>query len=226
MQLVTKPTLKSEIIPIVLMVFSLSASFYFYLHFPDRVPTHWNIAGEVDGWSTRSFGAFFFPALTLAIYLLLLVIPNLDPKKERYEQFLKPYHIFKNFLVLFLVVVYFLVGANGIGYKIDIALVMPLGVGLLFILLGNYMGKIKMNWFMGIRTPWTLSSEEVWNKTHRLGGKAFILGGVLMALTAIGPPVWKIIVFILVMTVILFGTLIYSYVLYAREQKNKNSSAQ
>jgi len=105
-----KLTLKSEFVSIVLLLLGVVASFYFYTNFPEQVPTHWNFQGQVDSYSSRGFGAFFFPILNIAVYLLFLAIPFLDPKKDRYQEFSQPYHVFKNVLVAFMTLIYFFVG--------------------------------------------------------------------------------------------------------------------
>ena len=217
-----KPTLKTEILPILLLVMAAAASFYFYANFPERVPIHWNMAGEVDSYGSRATGAFLFPGILVGMYLLFLIIPYIDPKKARYIQFRKVYHIFKAFMIFFLAAIYFIASLNALGYNIPVGLWVPMMVGLLFIVIGNYMGKIKSNWFMGIRTPWTLSSEEVWNKTHRFGGKVFIFGGILMILMYFLPLNCRLPLFIIIITIILLGTVGYSYMLYRREEKKKD----
>ena len=219
MQNPIRPTLKTEIIPIILILISIPLSFYFYANFPDRVPTHWNFAGEVDGWSSRGFAAFFFPALIAAIYLMMLIIPYADPKRERYDQFKKIYHLVKLVLVIFFVLIYIVSGLIGIGYNLPIKIFIPTGVGLLFIILGNYLGKVKQNWFMGIRTPWTLSSDIVWNKTHRLGGKLFIVAGLIMILGAFIPAKFYGPLFIIGISSVLLIPIIYSYIIYRQEKK-------
>lgn len=216
-----KPSLKSEIIPLLLIIFTIAASFYFYANFPDRVPMHWNFNGQVDGWGSKITGAFVLPIVILVMYIMFLLIPYLDPKKDRYEQFVKVYHLFKDYIIAFMVLVYFITGLAGLGYNMPVGLIIPIGVGILLILIGNYMAKIKMNWFMGIRTPWTLSSEEVWNKTHRMGGKIFILGGILIILSGIAPLSWRLPIFILTMILLLFGTIGYSYWVYRQENNKK-----
>ena len=151
-----QPSLKTEIIPLTLIVLSFIASIYFYLHFPEKVPTHWNIRGEVDGYASKGFGAFFFPIMNVGIYLLLLFLPNIDPKKDRYVDFSKAYHMIKNFMIGFMTLIYFYTGFSGLGYKLfSITIIISIGLGLLFLVIGNYMGKVKSNWFIGIRTPWT-----------------------------------------------------------------------
>ncbi|PIR13762.1 hypothetical protein COV49_01035 [Candidatus Falkowbacteria bacterium CG11_big_fil_rev_8_21_14_0_20_39_10] len=216
-----KPTIKTELPPIILILVTFLSSFYFYARFPEQVPTHWNMAGQVDDYSPRAFAAFFFPALALFMYILFLILPHLDPRKERYAQFKRIYHIFKTLIVAMMALIYFIVGFSGLGYNISVSLWMPVLIGLLFIVMGNYLSKIKPNWFMGIRTPWTLSSEEVWNKTHRFGGKIFILGGLLMILEPLLPTNFQLAVFIITMVIILAGTVGYSLIAYLQEKKNK-----
>ncbi|MDD5527949.1 MAG: SdpI family protein [Patescibacteria group bacterium] len=214
-----KLTIKSEFFSILLIVISIIASFYFYVHFPDRVITHWNLAGEPNGYSGRAFAAFFFPALFVGMYLLFIFLPMLDPRKERYAEFAKIYNVFRNLIIFILVVIYFVASFNNLGANLNINVWVPGAVGLLFIVLGNYMGKIKPNWFVGIRTPWTLSSETVWNKTHRFGGKVFIIGGLLMISAGLAPLSWRLPIFVADIIILLFGTVVYSYFAYLQEKK-------
>ena len=215
-----KPNLKTEFIPVLFLLISIIASFYFYANFPEKVPTHWNFQGEIDGWSGKTFAAFFFPGLNLIMYLCFLIFPYLDPKKERYADFIKVYHIFKGLLIAVMTIIYFYVGLAGIGYELPISTVIPTTIGILFIILGNYMGKIKPNWFMGIRTPWTLSNEEVWNKTHRLGGKLFILVGIFMIFGTILPPSVFWFLFIMGVITVSIIPMAYSFIIY-KKLKNK-----
>ncbi len=215
-----KPTIKTEILPILILAAAIISSFYFYSHFPEKVPTHWNFAGEVDDWGSRAI-AFIIPAVMVIMYVLFMVLPFLDPKKEKYEQFSKVYHVFKDIIILFMAIIYFATSLNALGYNLPIGIIVPVGVGLLFIIIGNYMGKIKSNWFVGIRTPWTLSSEEVWNKTHRFGGKMFMLGGVLIAIDAFLPINYRLAVFMAAIILVLLGTVGYSYLIYLKEKRGK-----
>jgi len=214
-----KPTVKTEFIPLILIILTLVSAVFFYNNLPERIAIHWNIAGEVDGYGSGQTQAIIFPLLIIGIYFLFLLIPYLDPKKERYEQFSKVYHIFKLLLLILFVVIYFITGLNGLGYNLPVGAIIPALIGLLFIILGNYMGKIKMNWFMGIRTPWTLSSENVWNKTHRFGGKMFVLAGLLMMAQIFLPLIFRLPIFIISITILTLGTFVYSYVVYLKEKK-------
>jgi uncharacterized membrane protein len=214
-----KPTIKSELFSLAMIAVSIVASIYFYQHFPDRVITHWDFAGQPNGWSGRGFAAFFLPVLLIGMYVLFLWLPSLDPKKERYAEFAKAYAVFRNFIIFFLVLIYFIASLNNIGYNFDVGVSVSLAVGLLFMILGNYLGKLKPNWFVGIRTPWTMSSETVWNKTHRFGGKVFILGGFIMILTSLVPLAWRLPLFIANIIVLSLGTVVYSYIVYLQEKK-------
>jgi len=221
-----KPNLKTEILPILFILVSIVFSFYFYANFPERVATHWNFAGEPDGWSGKGFAAFFFPAFMIIMYLLLLFLPSTDPKKDRYDEFKGVYHIFKGYFAFFFALIYFIASLNNIGFNFNVGLFVSIGVGLLFIVIGNYLGKVKRNWFLGIRTPWTLSSEEVWNKTHRFGGKLFIVIGIVMMLTGISPTKWRVIIFIPSLIIFFFAIFAYSYIVYLKEKNASTSSAQ
>ena len=216
-----KPTIKTEIISIIFLIIAIASSFYFFVNFPERVPIHWNIAGEPDGWGSPMTAAFLFPVIIFGMYLMFLAIPYLDPKKKRYEQFAKIYHIFKTAFIVLMTLMYFVTSFNALGANISINFWIPLLVGVLFIIIGNYMAKIKPNWFMGIRTPWTLSSEEVWNKTHRLGGKLFIISGIIMILLYFFPESIKIPLLLGNILALVIVTIGYSYYLFVKESKKK-----
>jgi len=214
-----KPTFKTEILPILLIFFSIISSGLMFLQMPQKIPTHWNFQGEIDNWGNSSSHILTINLVMIGMYLLFLFLPYIDPHKKRYEQFKKTYHIFKNILLSFLAIIFFLTNLNAVGHKINISLWIPILVGILFIIIGNYMAKIKMNWFMGIRTPWTLSSEEVWNKSHRLGGKLFIIAGLLIAVNGFFPPAYRVPIFIAVIAMILIGTFLGSYLIYLKTKK-------
>jgi uncharacterized membrane protein len=214
-----KPSFKTEAISIVTVIAAIATAVISYEHLPARVISHWNFYGQADAWSSREFHVYFFPALTAGMYLLFLVVPNLDPKKERYQDFIKPYNVFRTTILFVIYLIYLLATLVNVGYEINIAKTVPLLIGGLMIMLGNYMGKIKKNWFVGIRTPWTLSSENVWNKTHRLGGAMFVLFGLTMIITPFLSKVLGLTLFALGIIGITIIPMTYSYILYRREKK-------
>lgn len=216
-----KPSFKTEWFSLVLIVLSFLAAYYFYQSFPDRVPTHWNFQGEVNGYSSPLVASILMPVISLVVYLIFIFMPYFDPKKEQYAKFSRAYHAFKDLLIAFLFATFMMIGLNGIGYPVNIGFWMPIMIGLLFVVIGFLLDKVKMNWFMGIRTPWTLSSEEVWRKTHKLSSKVLMVSGVLIALTSLVPNTAKIVLFIIAVVLIVLAMPIYSFILYSKENKKK-----
>lgn len=217
-----KANILTEILPLALILLSGGLSLYFYQNFPEQVVTHWNIAGEPDGYSGKTFAAFFFPIFILIIYLVMLFIPNIDPHQNRYQEFSRVYHIIKALIITFLVLIYIYIGLAGLGLNIPINQIMPGSIGLLLMIFGYYLPKIKPNWFLGIRTPWTLSSENTWAKTHILGGKIFLVGGLLITTLSFIRLTDDLII-MMFFTAIIFMAIIpvvYSYWIYRQEKKS------
>jgi uncharacterized membrane protein len=214
-----KITPKSEAVPVLFIIATFVLAAYNWQAFPEIVPIHWNLSGQADNFGPGKVSAIGFPLVMVGIYALFLLLPFFDPKQEKYEQFQKPYHIIKAVLVVFCSLMYLATSLYILGYPVRIEQVMPLLIGILFVVLGNYMGKLKINWFIGVKTPWTLSSEEVWNKTHRFSGKLFVLSGFLMMAQAWLPEAWRMPVFIIMIAVLLGGTIGYSYLAYVRQDK-------
>jgi len=221
-----KPNLRIEIIPLILIFATIISSVYFFTVLPEEVPVHWNLQGEVDRTGSKIFHVVFFPLLVLGMYLMFLLIPYLDPKKERYEQFKKIYHVFKNTFVAFMSLVFFLTSLNALGYNLPIEKYMPIFVGILFVIIGNYLSKIKPNWFMGIRTPWTLSSEENWRRTHQMGGKIFILSGIIFVSIPFLPIEWRGWLMGASIALAVIGTIGYSLYTYLTIDKKNEKNQQ
>ena len=145
----------------------------------EQVPTHWNMHGEVDGTMPRFPGAFLAPVIGIALCILLPLLRRIDPRSRSYDRFDGTFNIVVNAVALLMSAVQIMTLAVALGYELDVTRWMMVGSGVLFVVLGNYMPRIRSNWWMGIRTPWTLESEEVWRRTHRFGGRAFVAGGVI-----------------------------------------------
>ncbi|WP_041468329.1 SdpI family protein [Geobacillus sp. C56-T3] len=214
--------MKVSRLAIVLTVLAYFLSLAALPYLPDEVAIHWSASGEADGFSNKWLGAFLPPLLMTFLIMLMGVLPKFDPKKESYGRFQKSYGIVNAALACFFLLLHIATLAYNLGVSVDIGRLVPLGVGALLIVLGNYMPKIKPNYFIGIRTPWTLESETVWNKTHRLGGKVFIVMGMLLMLTAFSRGDIQ---FVLLMLVIVFGNLylIVQSFLYFRKEQRKRS---
>jgi len=170
----------------------------------------------VDGYSHKAVAAIIMPALPLLIYLFMTVIPKLDPKRENYEKFASTYEKIRLAIVIILGVFTFIPLLSALGYSVNVSLLMRITIPILFMIIGNYLGKIRFNYFTGLRVPWTLANEEVWNKTHRLGGKLIVLGGFIGLLSVFFPPVFGFILLITAIFVPLVITIVYSYLSYRK----------
>lgn len=214
-----KYSIKTEIVPFLILFLTIALSFWAYPLLPDMVVSHWDFSGQANGWSSREFHVLLFPALLFGMYLMFNLMPKFDPRSERYQEFSGVYLIMRNFIMLILLVVFAAATLSNLGYAINIGATVSGAVGLLMILLGNYFGKLKRNYFVGIKTPWTLSSENVWNKTHRLGSRVFIIWGIGLVLAPwLAPTIAFIILFGGLIT-ILIGLTLYSYLEYRKEKK-------
>lgn len=196
----------------------LVVAIWAYPQLPPRVPSHWNFRGEVDGYSARWVAAFVLPAAIFVMTGLMHLFPKIDPRGPNYAKFPDTYWFLMNGILLFMGFMSLAVLANGLGAPVPIGRVAPIGVGFLFVVIGNYLGRVQPNWFLGIRTPWTLSSDTVWRKTHRVGGRLFVLGGLLLMAAAFLPGVRAVIVFIVTMVVVAVVPLVYSFILWKRER--------
>lgn len=170
---------KSNIYNLLIIIATFLLGILMYNKLPESIPIHWNFAGEVDGYGNKFIGTFMVPLIMIALWLAMIYLPKIDPKKENYNKFDKSYKLFQSILLTFFFIMQIIVVLSAMGYNISINRAMPIVSGVLMILIGNYIPKAKSNFFYGIKTPWTLSSEVSWKKTHRLGGKLFVLSGLI-----------------------------------------------
>ncbi|MGB9840888.1 SdpI family protein [Thermovenabulum sp.] len=190
--------------------------FLLYPYLPERVPSHWNIRGEVDGYTGKLSHILFMPTFTLGIYLLLMVVPRIDPKSENYKKFAGVYQGFKVVFVLFMFGLYLVTLLAGLGYSLPVGKIVRVAIGIMFIFIGNYFGKIRHNYTYGIKTPWTLASEEVWNKTHRVSGPLWVIAGFVWVLSVLMNETLAFITgMISIFSVTIFG-FVYSYIIYKK----------
>jgi uncharacterized membrane protein len=214
-------TLKKElpIIGIVLIPFAYLA--YIWNSLPEKVPLHWNLKGEIDDWGSKYslIGlVFLLPVLT---YILMLVVPKIDPKK-RIEAMGGKYYQFKFILVGFMSVLALVIIYISNNQKLSSPSMIVVLVGILFVFMGNYFKVIKQNYFIGIKTPWTLESEEVWKLTHLLAGKMWVIGGIIIVICSlVVPENINFYFFISITAVISIVPIVYSYLIY-KKLKNTN----
>ena len=180
---------------------------------PERVPYHWGINGEVDGWATKTQAVFLLPLMMLGIQWLCSFVSQFDPKGKNHDGKMMG-------LVLWIIPVlnlflHVMVWLQSFGREINMAVVMPLFMGVLFIILGNYLPKCRQSYTVGIKLPWTLDSEENWNRTHRMAGGLWMAGGaVLMLLSLLGQI--SAFIFLPVVLVMTLVPTVYSYLLYRK----------
>jgi uncharacterized membrane protein len=169
---------QADLICALLIASAFGLAGWLYGALPNAVPIHWNAAGHADGFMAKPWGAFVLPLTTLGTYLLLRVLPAVSPKGFRMDSFIGVYNVIVVAVVGFLLAITIasLLAASGV--PLATRRLIPLGLGVLIVILGNYMGKLKKNFFVGIRTPWTLANDEVWARTHRFGGKLFVAAGI------------------------------------------------
>lgn len=211
--------IKKEWYIIILILASLAFGIYVYPQLPDKIPTHWNIHGEVDGWSSKAFGVYFFPLLNLFFYPLMIFLPLIDPRRKNYTYFSKPYKIIRIVLHIFLAAIYIVTLLVALGYPLRVDFIVRFSISLLFIIIGNYMGKFKHNYFVGIKTPWTLANEEVWVKTHRFGAPLWVAVGFLGMVLSFFQQPWASYLTFGGILVIATVPVIYSYLLYRKLNK-------
>jgi uncharacterized membrane protein len=203
---------------IVLIVLLFLVNIYAYTILPETIVTHWNDSGQPNGTMGKFWGLFLVPIITLFAFLLFLLIPFIDPLKNNIEKFRKYYESFIFVFTLFMFYVNAITILWNLGTKLNINLSLMPALGLLFIYLGILLKNVKRNWLIGIRTPWTLSSEKVWDKTHKLGSKLFIISGIITFLGLFFPG--QIILFVLVPIILSsIWLIIYSYLMYRKEKK-------
>ena len=212
-------TRSTLIVSLVLVGAALALSLAVYGRLPDAMASHWNASDQVDGSISRFWGAFLMPLLGLFLLGLFMVIPVIDPLRANIARFRGFFNLFIVMIMVFLLYIHVLTILWNLGmrgFRMSGAL-LP-AVGLLFVLAGLMMRRAKRNFFIGIRTPWTLSSDRVWDETHRIGGTLFVASGILALLGAFFPgPVAYWLVLAPVMASSIFAV-VYSYVLWRRER--------
>ncbi|OFI05303.1 immunity protein SdpI [Clostridium acetireducens DSM 10703] len=174
---------KSSMLLLILITLSIIGTALIYNKLPDIIPTHWNVNGQIDSYNKKYF-AWITGLLPLFTYISMKIIPKIDPKKQSFKKHEKAYNVLIILLILFFICIHWTSILTSLNYNVNISMIISICVGVLFLVIGNYMPQIRPNYSFGIKTPWTLDNEIVWKKTHRLGGNLFILIGILFILTS------------------------------------------
>ncbi len=192
---------------------------YYWDQIPEKIAMHWNAAGEVDDWGEKGWEAFLLPAISVGVYLLLVVVPYIDPKRKTDNE-QKALKAFRYVMPLFFSALSVVILFQWLGSNVKPTNVVYLSMCVFFLILGNYMQTIKPNYFIGIRTPWTLESEDNWRKTHRFGGRLWVAVSLIMLVCWFILPesilITAFVAGLLSMTAVIIG---YSFYLFTQEKK-------
>ncbi|PIP03316.1 MAG: hypothetical protein CO088_04185 [Candidatus Yonathbacteria bacterium CG_4_9_14_0_8_um_filter_46_47] len=207
---------KSTFVVLFLILVSFGISVYFYPTLPEKMVSHWNAGGEPDGFSGKDFGAFMIPTIIAALFLLFQFLPKIDPLARNYAKFRKYYDGLVVVISAFLFYIHALMILWNLGVRFSINIVMILPMAALFFFIGILLDHVEQNWFVGIRTPWTLSDKDVWKKTNRIAARLFKIIGVL-SLVGLFFGEWGIFFVIVPAICAVFYAIVYSYVIYRKK---------
>jgi len=211
---------KTIILALLFVLIQFLVAIYYYPQMPDQMASHWNLEGVADGYFSKFWGLFLVPLIAVGLFLLFATIPRIDPLKKNIQDFIGYYWGFTILFLAYMLYVELIIIVWNLGFIFNMFQVLSPAMGILFFSIGIVIGKAKQNWFMGIRTPWTLSSEVVWDKTHRLGGKVFMISGLVSILVFFFEGYLAL---LLIMAPIMVGSIflvVYSYYEY-RKINNK-----
>ena len=174
-----KYAIKKEWYNVIMLLLPFLVLPFIWDQLPAQLPTHWNLQGQVDGYSSRTMGSIILPLINIGTYLLLLYLPAIDPKK-RIEIDQKPIPVLRTLLVVLLLALHCWIIASAMNAGIQSQGWMYLGLAAFFVVTGNYLRTIKPNYFIGIRVPWALEDTDNWRQTHRMGSYVWVGGGLLL----------------------------------------------
>ncbi len=206
-----KKNLKVLIITSVIILLPILAGLILWNRLPEQIPFHWNARGEVDDWVSKPIAVFGMPVIMLALQWLCVLVSRTDPKKQNHPE--KVLHLIFWLIPTLTVVLSAIIYATALGGNVRVEMIAPVFLGVVFIAIGNYMPKCKQNYTIGIKIPWTLASEENWNKTHRFSGYVWVAGGFAMMLSGFLGGIW---IFLAIALAMVFVPLIYSFALHKK----------
>jgi immunity protein, SdpI family len=205
--------------PVIPVAGAFLLSFAVYAQLPLRMAVHWDVNGNPNGYSGRLMGAFLLPVMTLAIWGFLRGLPYIDPRRANYAKFQGTYDLMIDLFVTLMALVHVAVVGRALGWPVpDVTRTAPILVGAVTLILGNVLPRARSNWWFGIRTPWTLTSDTVWTKTHRVGGYLLTAAGVITLLSVFLPPRASFVVLMVSICGASLGAVAYSYFAWKKEQ--------
>ena len=208
---------KTLIVTTIVMLLPILVGLILWNKLPDQIPTHFNTAGDADGWSSKAFGVFGLPLILVAFqWLCGLGSLKMDPKAENLEG--KVFSLVLWIIPVLSVVLHALVYCTALGMEMNVQIFMPVLVGVMMVIIGNWLPKCKQTYTLGIKLPWTLADEDNWNRTHRFAGPIWVVCGMIIMVCAIfgGAFLWVMLAAFLVM---IAAPTVYSYLLFRSKQK-------
>ena len=206
-----KKNLKTLIVTSILIVLPVLAGIILWDRLPEQMATHWNAAGDIDGWTSKPFTVFGLPLILLAAQWLCVLGTLADPKKENHPT--KILHLVLWIIPVLSLVLGTITYATALGRNVQVEVIMPILIGLILAIIGNYMPKCKQNYTIGIKIPWTLNSEENWNRTHRFAGWLWTFSGIVVMLTGFLGGFW---IFLIIVLLMVLAPILYSYLLFRK----------
>ena len=203
--------------PWVLVGLTLGFSAAVYTKLPAEIPTHWDFRGEINDRTSRVWAAWLMPLVLVTMAIILPRLPALDPRRENYGKFRPSYDLVINASMTLIAAMHVLTLGAGMGWPIPMVRVAPIMVGVLFVVLGNVLPRARSNWMFGIRTPWTLTNDRVWERTHRLGGMTFVGAGLALIISAFLKPTAMVTVLIVASVLASIIPVAYSYFAWRQE---------
>ncbi len=207
---------KLVVITSIIILLPILVSLCFWNQLPEQVPIHWNIHGEIDGYASRFVAVIVLPLVLFVLHFVCAFATMMDPKHKNISD--KIWMLILSICpVLSILLMYMMVG-SALGMEIDVNAILPVFLGVMFVVIGNYLPKCKQSYTVGIKIPWTLNSEENWNKTHRFAGPCWVIGGIMVMFTGLFENEILIMVIALIMV---FAPIIYSYMYYVKYEKEE-----
>jgi uncharacterized membrane protein len=192
---------------------------------PERVATHWDLHGQVNGWSSRTALLLLVPGLALVMAVVLSVAPRLDPKRRNFPLHAGAYWVVTNTILAVVALMHVGIVGYNLGWSMHLDRLIGVAVGGMFIVMGNLLSRVRQNWIFGIRTPWTLSSERAWRETHRIGGYGFVLAGIAVLFAALAFPSSVYVVLMVAVGSVALFSVVWSYFAWKRDPQAQGREA-
>ncbi|MBU5689655.1 MAG: SdpI family protein [Candidatus Aenigmatarchaeota archaeon] len=206
---------KFEFLASLIIIFTFLITIYFYTYIPDIIESHWDLNGNVNGYMKKASGLLLIPIIMIFSTMMFFTLPKIDPLKENIKKFRNYYYWFIIIFCLFMLIIQLHLILWNVGFKINPKIIISFCCSALFFYVGILLGKTKRNWFIGIRTPWTLSSDYVWEKTNKLGGMIFKMLSILCLISILFEEYYILFVPIIISAIFL---VIYSYFVYKKSK--------